>query len=143
LANEDRIGLDSEAKYTCGYDALSRISTVDNAGTSGVTTVAFNYLHDIVGGLVTVGDRLNNANAGQTDYAFDQLNRVTRIIQSGVGVQSKRVDMTYNKISQMTGLSRLSDLGGVNLVAESSYAYDQSQRLTQLAHKKGANNLDM
>jgi RHS repeat-associated protein len=132
---------DPDAKYTYGYDALNRIFSVDNAGTAGVPTVAFNYLYDTVGRLVTVGDRLNNANAGQTDYAFDQLNRVTRITQSGVGVQSKRVDMTYNKVNQMTGLRRFSDLGGVNLVAESSYVYDQSQRLTQLAHKKGVNNL--
>jgi RHS repeat-associated protein len=132
---------DPDAKYTYGYDALNRISSVDNAGTTGVPTVAFNYLYDTVGRLVTVGDRLNNANAGQTDYAFDQLNRVTRITQSGVGVQSKRVDMNYNKVNQMTGLRRFNDLGGANLVAESSYVYDQSQRLTQLAHKKGVNNL--
>jgi RHS repeat-associated protein len=114
---------------------------VDNAGTTGVPTVAFNYLYDTVGRLVTVGDRLNNTNAGQTDYTFDQLNRVTSITQTGVGVRSKRVDMTYNKVNQMTGLRRFSDLGGANLVAESSYVYDQSQRLTQLAHKKGVNNL--
>jgi RHS repeat-associated protein len=132
---------DPDAKYTYGYDALNRISSVDNAGTTGVPTVAFNYLYDTVGRLVTVSDRLNNTNAGQTDYTFDQLNRVTSITQTGVGVQSKRVNLTYNKVNQMTGLSRFSDLGSANLVAESSYAYDQSQRLTQLAHKKGANNL--
>jgi RHS repeat-associated protein len=132
---------DPDAKYTYGYDALNRISSVDNAGTSGVPTVAFNYLYDTVGRLVTVTDRINNSNAGQTDYAFDQLNRVTKITQSGTGVQSKRVDMAYNQVNQMTGLNRFSDLGGVNLVAETSYTFDQSQRLTQLAHKKGANNL--
>jgi RHS repeat-associated protein len=41
----------------------------------------------------------------------------------------------------MTGLSRFSDLGGQSLVAETSYTYDLNQRLIQLAHKKGANNL--
>jgi RHS repeat-associated protein len=132
---------DPDAKYTYEYDALNRVISVDNAGTTGVPTVAFNYLYDTVGRLVTVGDRLNNTNAGQTDYTFDQLNRVTSITQTGVGVQSKRVDMNYNKVNQMTGLRRFSDLGGANLVAESSYVYDQSQRLTQLAHKKGVNNL--
>jgi RHS repeat-associated protein len=49
--------------------------------------------------------------------------------------------MTYNKVNQMTGLNRFSDLSGANLVAESSYTFDQSQRLIQLTHKKGANNL--
>jgi RHS repeat-associated protein len=132
---------DPDAKYTYGYDALNRISSVDNAGTIGVPAVAFNYLYDTVGRLVTVGDRINNTNVSQTNYAFDQLNRVTRITQSGVGVQSKRVDMSYNKVNQMTDLSRFSDLGAVNLVAETSYAYDQTRRLIQLAHKKGVNNL--
>jgi YD repeat-containing protein len=121
---------DPGAKYAYGYDALNRISSVDNAGTSGVPTVAFNYLYDAVGRLVTVGDRINNTNAGQTDYAYDLLNRATSITQSGTGVQAKRVNMTYNKVNHVTGLSRFSDLGGVNLVAETSYVYDQNQRLT-------------
>jgi RHS repeat-associated protein len=56
-------------------------------------------------------------------------------------VQSKRVDMTYNGISQMTGLTRFSDLGGVNLVAETSYSYYQNEKLAQIVHRKGANNL--
>jgi hypothetical protein len=54
----------------------------------------------------------NNTNAGQTDYTYDLLNRTTSITQSGTGVQ---------KVNQVTGLSRFSDLGGVNLVAETSY----------------------
>jgi RHS repeat-associated protein len=112
-----------------------------NAGTSGAPAVAFNYLYDTVGRLVSVSDRINSTNVGQTDYTFDQLNRVARITQSGTGVQSKRTDMTYNKVNQMTGLSRFSDLDGANLVAETNYTFDQSQRLTQLAHKKGVNNL--
>jgi RHS repeat-associated protein len=49
--------------------------------------------------------------------------------------------VTYNKVNQMTGLTRFSDLVGTNLVAETSYTYDQNQRLVQLAHKKGATNL--
>jgi RHS repeat-associated protein len=114
---------------------------VDNARTIGVPAVAFNYLYDVMGRLVTVGDRINNTNAGQTDYAYDLLNRTTSITQSGIGVQAKRVNMTYNKVNQVTGLSRFSDLGGVNLVAETSYMYDQNQRLTQMAHKKGITNL--
>jgi RHS repeat-associated protein len=69
------------------------------------------------------------------------LNRATRITQSGAGVESKRVDMTYNRVNQMTALTRFSDLGGQSLVAATSYTYDQNQRLVQLVHKKGLTNL--
>jgi RHS repeat-associated protein len=132
---------DPDAKYTYSYDALNRLSTLDNTGTSGVPTVVLTYAYDVVGNMVSVLDRINGSNAGQTEYTFDQLNRVTKITQSGTGVQRKRVDMTYNKVNQMTGLSRFSDLGDQSLVAETSYTYDQNQRLIQLAHKKGINNL--
>jgi RHS repeat-associated protein len=61
--------------------------------------------------------------------------------QAGTGVQNKRVDMAYNLANQMTGLARFSDLAGNSLVAQTSYAFDQNQRLIQLTHQKGANNL--
>jgi YD repeat-containing protein len=132
---------DPDAKYTYGYDALNRLSKKDNTGTNGVPSVAFTYLYDEVGRLITVSDRINGVNASQTDYIYDVLNRATRITQSGAGVESKRVDMTYNRVNQMTALTRFSDLGGQSLVAATSYTYDQNQRLVQLVHKKGSTNL--
>ncbi len=127
--------------YAYSYDALNRLVTLDNSGTNGVPVVTFTYLYDEVGRMVAVADEINGTNTSQTDYTYDVLNRMTKITQSGAGVQSKRVDMTYNKVNQMTGLSRFSDLGGQSLVAETSYTYDLNQRLIQLAHKKGVNNL--
>jgi RHS repeat-associated protein len=132
---------DPDSKYTFGYDAVDRLTSVDNTGTTGVPAVVFNYAYDGVSNLVSVFDKINGVSAGQTSYAYDLLNRATRITQSGTGVQSKRVDMTYDKVNQMMGLARFSDVGGINLVAETSYTYDQNQKLLQLAHKKGATNL--
>jgi RHS repeat-associated protein len=53
-------------------------------------------------------------------------------------VQSKRVDLAYNAVNQLTGLSRYS---GVNSVVDTSYVYDNNQRLIQLSHKKGASTV--
>jgi RHS repeat-associated protein len=133
--------IEPDSKYTYGYDALNRLVTLDNAGTNGVPTVIFGYVYDGIGRLMSVSDRINGTNASQTSYAYDQLNRVTQITQSGAGVQNKRVDMVYNAVNQMIGLRRYSDLSGATLVAETSYVHDLNQRLTQLAHKRGANNL--
>jgi RHS repeat-associated protein len=133
--------IEPDSKYSYGYDALNRLVTLNNAGTNGVPTVIFGYVYDGVGRLMSVSDRINGTNASQTSYAYDQLNRVTQITQSGAGVQNKRVDMVYNAVNQMTGLRRYSDLSGATLVAETSYVHDLNQRLTQLAHKRGANNL--
>jgi RHS repeat-associated protein len=56
-------------------------------------------------------------------------------------VQSKRVDMTYDAASQMTGLNRYGDLAGTLSVANSSYTYDAVGRLTNLEYKRGASTL--
>jgi RHS repeat-associated protein len=53
-------------------------------------------------------------------------------------VQSKRVEMTYNAVNQLTGLSRYN---GVNLVADSNFVYDTNQRLIQLSHLKGGSSI--
>jgi RHS repeat-associated protein len=132
---------DPDVRYTYGYDALNRLSTLDNTGTSGIPSVVLDYLYDEAGRLVTVKDRINGTDAGQTSYIYDMLNWVTQITQAGTGVQSKRVNMAYNAVNQMIGLRRFSELDGLNSVAETGYVYDQKQRLTQLAHKKGSANL--
>jgi RHS repeat-associated protein len=77
-------------------------------------------------------------NAGITGYTYDLLNRVTKLTQGGTGVQTKRVEMAYNAVNQLTSLSRFS---GVNPVVDTSYVYDNNQRLIQLSHKKGASTV--
>jgi RHS repeat-associated protein len=133
---------DPDSQYTFGYDAVDRITSIDNTGTTGSPAVVFTYAYDAVSNLISVAERINGTNSGQTNYTYDLLNRTTRITQSGTGVQSKRVDLTYNKVDLMTSLTRFSDLGGMNLVATTSYTYNNNQKLVQLAHTKGATNLD-
>ena len=61
--------------------------------------------------------------------------------QSGNGVADKRVDISYDKASQMTQMSRYSDLAGTDLVAESNYTYDKFGRLTDLNHESSTDVL--
>jgi RHS repeat-associated protein len=127
-----------DSSYAYTYDAVDRVSSIDNTGTVGVPAVKFNYGYDAVGNLIAVNDSINGTNAGITGYTYDLLNRVTKLTQGGTGVQTKRVDMAYNAVNQLTGLSRFS---GVNSVVDTSYIYDLNQRLIKLAHVKGASTV--
>jgi RHS repeat-associated protein len=127
-----------DSKYSYTYDAIDRVTSIDNTGTAGVPSVKFSYAYDAVGNLLTVSDSISGNNAGITAYTYDLLNRVTRLAQSGTGVQSKHVEMAYNAVNQMTSLNRFS---GNTAVAETSYIYDNNQRLIKLSHQKGANTI--
>jgi len=52
---------------------------------------------------------------------------------------NKRVDYTYNPISQVTNKKRYSDSTGTNLVAETNHTYDSVNRLTNITHSNDGN----
>jgi YD repeat-containing protein len=56
-----------DSSYSYSYDAVDRISSIDNTGTIGVPAVKFNYSYDAVGNLLTVNDSINGTSAGITD----------------------------------------------------------------------------
>ena len=132
---------DPSSKYSYGYDAVNRLTSVDNKDTPVVPNILLNYTYDAADNLLKVTDTINNQLKGTTSYTYDALNRATSLTQSGNGVANKRVDMTYDAASQMTGLNRFTDLAGLNAVANTGYTYDANGRLTNLTHKKGNNNL--
>ncbi len=125
----------SEYAYT--YDDLDRVQTIDNLGIGGVTRVLLTYAYDANGNILSVTDKLNGAAAvtGTTGYVYDALNRATQITQSGTGITSKRVNMAYNAVGQMTTLQRLSGTTFGQVAATTNYSYnDPLNRLTQIQH---------
>ena len=76
-------------------------------------------------------------------YAYDYLNRMTQVTQAGQtggnAVAEKRVDFSYDAEdkSQFTSIDRYADLAGTELVATSTYGYDNADRLTSLDHVDG------
>jgi RHS repeat-associated protein len=90
---------------------------------------------------LSVTDKINGIQKGTNAYTYDILNRVTKLTQSGTGVTSKRVDMTYNAVNQIATLNRYSDLTGTSSVANTSYTYDLAGRLQTLTHQHGGNTL--
>jgi RHS repeat-associated protein len=90
---------------------------------------------------LSVTVKINGIQKGTNAYTYDILNRVTKLTQSGTGVTSKRVDMTYNAVNQLATLNRYGDLTGTSSVANTSYTYDLAGRLQTLTHQHGATTL--
>ena len=129
---------DPDSSYTFTYDDLGRLLTVDNEGTPEVPNVVLTYTYDEEGNIIAVRDTIEGEAGGITTYEYDQLDRVTQIAQTGNSVAEKRVDFAYDAIGQYETMTRYSDLQGTNLVVESSYDYDEANRLTELTHSNSS-----
>lgn len=81
--------VDPDSALAISYSNTGLVQSVDNAGTPGVPRVQINYSYDASGNVTGVQDSLG----GLTDYNYDVLDRLTRVVQSGTSVNEKRVDM--------------------------------------------------
>ena len=125
-------------------DNLGRATTVS----STVNGVGFSMgqSFDIVGNRT----ELRASGSGTPDfrniYRYDKLNRLTEVIQTNqVGgnlVLPKRVTMAYNTLGQRTQIARFQSTGTANPVATTNFTYDTANRLSGIAHKQGATNLN-
>jgi RHS repeat-associated protein len=95
--------------------------------------IQFQYAYDLAGNLTQAVD----SQGGRTEYDYDPLHRLGRVEQSGSGVAPKRADFTYHDDGQFDTINRYADLAGTQLVAASSYGYDDIGRLTGLDHTYG------
>src|SRR5262249_49496148 len=129
---------DNFSTLTYTYDNRDRVKTVDNNGTPGAPRVVLTYSYDAVGNVLSVADSINGQAAGINGSTYDALNRMTRITQSGTGVQEKRVDLAYNDLGQFASINRYANLAGSQLVVGSGFTYDSLNRLTTLTHTNAA-----
>ena len=132
---------DPDSSYSYTYDGVGRVTSVDNAGTSGVPNVVFDYTYDPVDNQTQVNDSIEGVDKGVETFAYDELNRVTSITQSGNGVADKRVDMSYDAASQMRSTTRYSDNEATELVADTNYTYDDASRITEIVHQHNSETL--
>ncbi|MCA9130422.1 MAG: RHS repeat protein, partial [Planctomycetales bacterium] len=126
------------------YDALDRVTQVDNTGTPDAPHVVLDYAYDVAGNVVSVTDSIEGTPNGQTAYAYDALHRLQTLTQtaapgavataSAFVPSDKRVDFAYNQLSQYTQVNRFNDLLGTDLAVRTNYAYDTLNRLTSIDH---------
>jgi YD repeat-containing protein len=127
---------------TYAYDNQNRVKTVNNTGTPNFPAIILTQTYDTNSNRLKLTDTINAQLKGTEAYTYDAINRLTQINQSGTGVVPKRVNMTYTPVYQLETLNRFSDLAGTQLVASSTHIYDPLNRLTQVAHAKGATALN-
>jgi RHS repeat-associated protein len=151
LADQLTQASDGVATYGYAYDKLGRATTVTNtlAGSGVPGLVTFTQGFDLNGNRTLLSASIGGTMSAGADfvnqYAFDGLNRLTRVTQAGQtgghAVREKRVDFSYTADSQWGGITRYQDLAGTKLVAASTFGYDQAGRLQQLTHTQNATTL--
>jgi RHS repeat-associated protein len=123
------------------YDARGRTTRVATSGPAGRPDTVLDYVYDAAGNLLAVTDTIGGGAQGTNSYLYDALDRVSRIVQTGAGINEKRVDFTYDPLGAFDTISRFSDAAGAAPVARSTFAYDTLNRVTNIAHQNAANTL--
>ncbi len=123
------------------YDHRDRVASVDNAGTPDVPNVVLSYDHDGVGNVLSVTDTIDGVVGARTSYAFDPLNRVEAIQQSGSGTSDKLVDFVYNQIGQYDSVSRYESLDRTGPSVVTRYEYDSLNRIKRISHDGHQGNI--
>ena len=132
---------DPAASYTYQYDDLGRRTATTASVTGFLQDVSFQYSFDAVGNTLQQTTKIGAVDDFFNNYGYDNLYRRTQIEQSSNGgnaVAEKRIDVTYDIASQIASLDRFEDLAGTQLVATTTYAFDDASRLSQLTHAKDA-----
>jgi RHS repeat-associated protein len=134
--------VDNSSSLAYTYDALGRVTSVNNAGTPGAPAVVVAYTYDPDGNVLTTTDTVGGQMEGQNAYTYDGDSQMTQVEQTGPALQPKRVNFSYNPVGQFTAINRYSNTAGTQLVAGSTYVYDDLDRITNLTQSQNATLID-
>jgi RHS repeat-associated protein len=122
-------GADYHGTYTMGYDALDRMTAVQEPFGQILTSI-----FDAVGNRTVLQDSLG----GTTTSIYDAANRLTTREFGGSGQTPLRINMSYTVRNQLATETRYSDLAGTQTVGYSTFTYDAESRLINLDHQNGS-----
>lgn len=131
--------VDPDSSVIIDYFNTGLVKSVDNVGTPGAPRALISYTYNANGNVTRVQDSLG----GSTDYSYDALSRLSRITQSGTGVNEKRVDLVYDNASFLRETRRYSNLAGTQGVANTTFDYDCggcAGRVKSINHRKATTN---
>ncbi len=126
--------VDNFSSLALTYDNRDRLVSADNNGTPAAPSVVLAYTYDPVGKVTSLADTIEGVAGGTNTYQYDNLNRLTRLIQAGDNVNFKRVDFMHNELGKFDTIARFADLGATQMVVTSTYQYDSLNRLQTLSH---------
>jgi len=122
---------DDDSAYAFTYDALDRMTQVDNARTPRAPHVVLDYTYDPVGNLLSVRD---NSGVSVTS-AYDARDLLTSRTWQGGQIDPARVEFTSSARGELTEIRRFRDAQGLQSLGRSTFAYDARGRLAELAHQ--------
>ncbi|MFN0020614.1 MAG: RHS repeat domain-containing protein [Pirellulaceae bacterium] len=134
---------DGELQFV--YDYIGRI-TSETQIVDGLTPhIVLATKYDAASNRTELAATLGSNADFKNTYLYDNDNRMTRVTQqsnSGNTLATKRVDFSYNALSQFDTISRYQNTGGTNVVATTTFTYDTLNRLSTLNHDQGGTTLN-
>jgi RHS repeat-associated protein len=130
-----RRAADPNSSLQFTYTSTGDVETVDTSGTPGIPNLLLTYGYDRTGHITSVTDSLG----ATTSLSYDVLNRLAKIEQAGTGVNSKRVDFSYDAGGLLERIRRFANLSGSAEVAATSYEYECAgcaDRLSAIRHRR-------
>ena len=131
---------DAFATYAIDYDALGRMTRIDNTGSPGLTAVVLSCAYDSVGNLLRVSSTIGGLADWATTYTYDALNRVVSVAQSGGEAVDKRVTFTFDAAGQVDTVNRFA--AGATLSVTSTYTWDAAGRVAAIGHVNAGGSID-
>ena len=145
-------GGDTAARLTWQYDQLNR-QTSESADLDPANAlnslIGLTQAYDLAGNRTELAARFTDFAAGgavtlrpdfRNSYSYDRLGRLRSLQQTALGgagsngVSAKRVDLGYNSLGQLTSLNRFENTSPTGPGLQTSWAYDQANRLSSLRH---------
>lgn len=137
---------DSSATIASTFDNLGRATSIVNTIAGLTPTVTLGQSFDATSNRTQLTAKIGTTNDFKNTYQYDALHRLTDVVQQsqsgGNAVTSKHIAQVFNAGSQRTTISRYQSTGTSNAVASSTFTFDTVNRLTGIAHKQGATNLN-
>ncbi|PSB53859.1 RHS repeat-associated core domain-containing protein [Chamaesiphon polymorphus] len=119
----------SNTTNTYSYDAIYQLISAATSNSS----VRFEYDYDEFGDLTQRRDKQGTSTIAKLDYTYNNNHQLTQLIQSGVGLATQTIEMSYDRLSQLRKIDRsvVTNLG--HLVTD--YQYDGAGRLFDITNK--------
>jgi RHS repeat-associated protein len=119
----------SNTTNTYGYDAIYQLTS---AATSN-SNIRFEYDYDEFGDLTQRKDKQGTSTIAQLDYTYNNNHQLTQLTQSGVGLATQTIEMSYDRLSQLRKIDRVVATNPGHLVT--NYDYDGAGRLFDINNK--------
>jgi len=129
---------DPSSRYTMAYDALRRVTTMDNNGTPGMPATILTLGYDAVGNQTSITDNVGV----QVNAVYNSRDLITSMTWQGNGhINPARIDFAYNAIGERIETSRYSNLAGTTRIGRSDYTYNVLGQLTSLNHRDASDTV--